>query len=133
MSGNLDFSSLSDDQLIVLIKQACNEAARRGTATNAAARNAVLTEAEKSQIANAAMEKELARQRAIEAERVAQEAANTIRRQFEQDKIKAEQQKVVQLWETKESISKRVQELLNPDENITFHVWSNSSKTDVRV
>ena len=79
----LDFSVLTDDQLIGLIRAALRECVARGGAVQAAARDATLDEAERAQVARAAADREAAKLRAQERERVAREAAEEVRRQHE--------------------------------------------------
>lgn len=76
---NLDLSSLSDDQVLGLIRAALQEAVRRHPAMEAAARSAVLDEAEKAKIQRDAADREASISRARERERVAAEAAAAVR------------------------------------------------------
>ena len=54
----MDFTPLTDDQLVELIRAACSEAVKRGAACAAAAQGAYLGEAEKAQIARDAAARE---------------------------------------------------------------------------
>lgn len=78
---DLDFSELSDDQLIGLVRAALQECARRNPAVANAARAATLDEAEKAKVYTAAADREAAKLRAAERERVAKEAAEAVQRQ----------------------------------------------------
>jgi hypothetical protein len=78
---HLDFSSVTDDQLVELIRAALVEAVRRGGAVEAAVRQAGLDEAEKARIAQAAAERESRRIREEEERRIAAEAAERVRRE----------------------------------------------------
>ena len=80
---NLDFSNLSDDQLVELVRQLAQECASRNPAVANASRSALLDEAEKARIRSEASEREAARLRAIERERIAKEAAEEVRRATE--------------------------------------------------
>jgi hypothetical protein len=81
--GDLDFSELSDDQLVGLVRAALQECVRRNPAVTAAVKAAVLDEAEKAKIAIEAGNREAARLRALERERVAKEAAEAVKKQAE--------------------------------------------------
>jgi hypothetical protein len=72
---NLDFSELTDDQVIGLIRAALQEAVRRHPALEAAAKAAVIEEGEKAKIIQAEIEKQASILRAKERERIAKEAA----------------------------------------------------------
>ncbi|MBN3262979.1 hypothetical protein [Pectobacterium brasiliense] len=71
---SLDFSDLTDDQLIELARACCEEAMRRNPAAQQAMRDMMLSEAEKARIAKNASELEIRSQRARERERIAKEA-----------------------------------------------------------
>ncbi len=76
---DLDFSALSDDQVVGLIRSACVEAVRRGTACESAARDAYLSAAERAQVAREAASVEADRLRHEEEQRVARDAAERVR------------------------------------------------------
>jgi hypothetical protein len=80
---SLDFSQLTDDQLVTLIREACQEAVSRNPAVATASRSAVLDESEKARIRTEASEREAARLRALERERLAKEAVEEVRRETE--------------------------------------------------
>jgi hypothetical protein len=82
MTG-LDFTALTDDQLIELIRAALAEAGARGQATVAAAQETWIDEAEKVKIAREAADREAAKFRALERERIAREAAEKVKRDHE--------------------------------------------------
>jgi hypothetical protein len=84
--SSLDFSSLTDDQLVELIRSALQEAVRRGSAVEAAVRSAGLDEAEKARIAKEAAEREARKLHEEEARRIADEAAAKVRRDAERAK-----------------------------------------------
>lgn len=75
----LDFSALSDDQLVELARACCIEAIRRNPATQEAMQDMMIGEAERARIARQAQEAEIAAVRARERERIAQEAARRVR------------------------------------------------------
>ncbi|MEW5425091.1 hypothetical protein [Amorphus sp. 3PC139-8] len=79
MEEELDFSDLSDDQVVDLVTALCAEAARRGAATDAAARASILDEAERIRIARDAMAEESGRLRYAERSRVAEAARAHVR------------------------------------------------------
>ena len=78
---NLDFSALTDDQLVGLLRAILQEAIRRSPAVVAAVRAASLDEQEKIQIAKESADREAAKIRASERERIAKEAAEAVRKQ----------------------------------------------------
>lgn len=102
---DLDFSQLTDDQLIALIRGACADAVRRGTAVAAAAQDAYLSEVDRARIAREAAEREADRLKREEAERVAREAAETVRRKAEQQKTAEAAAKEAQLWARRKGIA----------------------------
>lgn len=79
----LDFSALTDDQLLELLRAACQAAASRNPAVARAAEAIVLDEAERARIAAAASEHEAAALRAAERERIAKEAREKVRAEAE--------------------------------------------------
>lgn len=81
---DLDFTNVTDDQLIELVRQCCLEAARRGDSAVAEALKAtMLSEAERVRVARSASEAEIAALRAQERERIAQEARDKARAEHE--------------------------------------------------
>ncbi len=86
---SLDFSHLSDDQLISLIREALRECVARNPSVKAAAQSAFLDEQEKARIATAAAEAEAARLRALERERISKEATEKVRRATEDQRQEA--------------------------------------------
>jgi hypothetical protein len=77
----LDFSTLTDDQLVGLLRSVLRECVARGGAVQAAARSAGIDEAERAQIAKDAAEREAAKLRAKERERVAKDAAERVKQE----------------------------------------------------
>ncbi len=77
--SDLDFSTLTDDQLIILIRSALADAVRRGAAAAIAAQGVYLDAAEQARVAVAAAEREAQRIRHEEAERIARDAAEQVR------------------------------------------------------
>ena len=73
--SSLDFSALTDDQLVELVRECCREAVRRSPAAAAAIERMMLDEAEKVRVAEAATATEAAAARARERARIAIEAA----------------------------------------------------------
>lgn len=102
---NLDFSGLTDDQLVTLIRAACAEARTRGAATEAAARDVYLDEVERARIARAAELIEGERLRSEEAARVAREAADRIRREADQKKVQEVAEGEEKLWGRRKGIA----------------------------
>lgn len=128
----LDFSILSDDQLVELVRAACEEAIRRGEAVGFAARSAMLSEAEKARIMQSARDIELQRAKEKEARELAEKEAARVRFELEEQKRKENAEKTKELWEKKEAIIARAQELLAEvwDTADSLQVWN---KTDKRV
>lgn len=128
----LDFTILSDDQLVELISAACQEAIARGEAVGFAARSAMLSESEKARIAQAAREKEMRKAKEREALLLAEQEAARIRAELEEEKRREQAEKTQQLWEKKDEIIQRAQELLAEvlDSTESLQVWN---KTDKRI
>jgi len=80
---NLDFSALSDDQLLALLRATLQECVARNPAVEAAARAAVIDESERARIVASASAAEAAKLRAMERERIAKEAAARVRQEQE--------------------------------------------------
>lgn len=76
---NLDFTVLTDDQLLQLVKLCCQEAVSRSGSTGAAMHQILLDEAEKARITRDASETEIRAIRAQERERIAKEAIDKTR------------------------------------------------------
>lgn len=102
---DLDFSGLSNDQLIQLIRAACAEAVNRGAATAAAAQDAYLSEVERARVAQAATLLETERLRGEEAARVAREAADKLRRQAERQRVEDAAAAETKLWARRKGIA----------------------------
>lgn len=109
MSG-LDFSALTDDQLLTLIKAALAEAVSRHPAVGEAARAAMLDEHERLRILRGAGERETAALRAKERERLAREAAEQVRRQNEAEQAEIRRRRAAAVSE--EARAKTEQQIL---------------------
>jgi len=120
---NLDFSPLTDDQLIDLIRAACMEAAHRGMTTRMAAENAMLDEAEKARIAHEAAARAQAELAREEARRIAREAEEKVRTAAEAAQRKTEQEKVAKTWEYKDEVGAQVATILKPKRDCQLKVW----------
>lgn len=92
----LDFSALTDDQIVELVRLALQEVVRRGPIAEAAARAACLDEQERATIAAQAAAAERDKLLAEERRRVADEAAAAVRREAERT-AKAAPSKTAQL------------------------------------
>lgn len=88
----MDFSKLTNDQLVELVRSLCYEAVQRGQAVEQAVQAVMLSEAEKAQIAAQAAAREAQRLREAEAERIAREAAEKVRRETEAQRSQAEKE-----------------------------------------
>lgn len=124
----LDFSAISDDQLIDLIRAACAEAGQRSVECAAAARNAMLDEAERAKIAREAIERERLRSTREEAERIAREALAKEKAAKEAEEQKAKEKKIADTWAWKEEMGRRVSEILRPKNPQTLTVWNKGDK-----
>jgi len=107
----LDFSVLSDDQLLELLRGACSEASRRGTAVESAAYDVALSAAEKARIAREAAEREAQRLAAAEAARIAEEAAEAVRRKASVQQEAEALDDQTRMWRKKRGIAIAVREL----------------------
>jgi hypothetical protein len=133
----LDFSGLTDDQLIALIREALQEAASRTLACKTAAQTVLFDEAEKARIAQEAVAQEAERIRREEAERIAREAAEAARRRLEAEQSRAQADKQKAIWEEKDRIAERFQELLGLPYAVTLQVWTkgvySTTRKDKRI
>jgi hypothetical protein len=93
----MDFSILSDDQLLQLLKGAMAEAIKRGGAVRAAAEGEVLSSQERAAIEFAVAEKLRIEKEEAERKRVAKEAEARLR----QEDIKKEVEKTESTWSIK--------------------------------
>lgn len=118
----VDFSGLTDDQLVALFRELCQEAARRNPAVQAAMHEAGLDEAEKTRIYANAAEKEAERLRQEEAARVAAQAAEQVRRETEAARVAAETQRNQAKWAERDALSIRVTEIF--EQKVKISVWA---------
>ncbi|PHJ64954.1 hypothetical protein VF04_03985 [Nostoc linckia z7] len=81
LRGNMDFSILTDDQLLQLLKGAMAEAIKRGGAVRAAAQGEVLSSQERAAIEFAVAEKLRIEKQEEERKRIAKEAEAQLRQQ----------------------------------------------------
>lgn len=112
----LDFSILTDDQLVSLIRLACQEAGRRSALCQAAAEAAMLDEAERARIAREAAAKEASRIRAEQAARVAESAARAVR-------VETEGKQIAELWAFKDEMGSRISAILRPKRAVLLKIW----------
>lgn len=104
----LDFSALTDDQLIALIASAAQEAIARGYATEAAAREVMLSAKERADIASAARDEEAERLRREEARRIADEAAAKVRSQATAKLVDSATEKERAVWARRKGIAQAI-------------------------
>lgn len=130
----MDFSKLTDDQLVELVRNLCFEAAQRGWAVQQAAQAAMLSEAEKARIAAAAAAREAERLREAEAQRIADEAAAKVRREVEAARNQAETETRRQKEQRRAALAEAVYEIVGK-KHCTISVWSprDQPHTDRRV
>lgn len=125
----LDFSVLTDDQLIELIRAALEEAVRRGDVTRAAAQSVMLDEAERARIAGEAARAEAERIRRDEERRIAEEAAERVRQDLlarQRAEAKAKQDR---LWTLKSYLGRMVTSTLGSKWALT--VWERDGERRV--
>ena len=127
----LDFSLLSDDQLIDLIRAACIEATRRNL--EAIAKNVMLDEADKAKLAREAFEREKLKIEREEAERVIREAAEKARAATESAARKAEEQRIAETWQYKDKVGVEVSAILKPTRNCELRVWAKGADKRIYV
>lgn len=124
----LDFSGLTDDQLVSLIRAALQEAAHRTLACKVAAEAVVFDEAAKARIAQEAAVREVERLKREEAERIAREAAEKLRLEKEAAEKAAQQKKIDSIWQGKDEMCRRVHELLHSHTDYLVTVWNKKDK-----
>lgn len=77
----LDFSGITDDQLVELVRACCKEALQRNPGISQAVHDVLIDEREKARIIQTATEAEIAAMRAKERQRIAEEAVRRVREQ----------------------------------------------------
>lgn len=135
--GDLDFSQLTDDQLVTLIRAALQECVARNPAVQAAAQSACLDETEKARIAAAAAQAEAAKLRAQERERIAKEAAEKVRREAPRGPSETERKaaNAARLWELKRAGAAECVRVLRKFDHEHFHVcvWNREGEKRVYI
>jgi len=86
--GNLDFSELTNDQIMELVIELMKEAARRHPDFGDAVRQAAISEAERAIVARSATDAETAALRALERSRIAQAAREKARLEHQEQSAK---------------------------------------------
>lgn len=125
----IDFTPLTDDQLVELVRAACAECGVRGMAVQEAARAAMLSEHEKAQIRADATAREAQRIREEEAARVAQAAADELRRKAD-EKARAERKAQEELrWKRNGLLARMVRATLGRGWVLT--VWQKDGELRV--
>ena len=109
----IDFSALSDDQLVHLIRSACQEAATRGDACAAAAKDAILDEAEKARIAREAAEATAAKLKAEEEARIRADAEAQVRAQAALKTTDEETKKQERRWALRKGLALAVERVFS--------------------
>lgn len=129
----MDFSKLTDDQLVELVRSLCFEAAQRGWAVQQAAQAAMLSEAEKARIAADAAVRESERLREAEAKRIAEEAAAKVRREAEAARSQAEAANRRRTEQRRAALAEAVYAVLG--KHCTISSWSprDNSSIDRRI
>lgn len=129
----LDFSDLTDDQLMQLIRAACAEAVNRGAACAQAAHGVYLDAVEQARVAHAAAEREADRLRQAEVERIARETSERMRRDAEGKKINDAASAEAKLWARRKGIAAALEAADYPVAGDTLTVWLSGSTQEKRV
>lgn len=124
----LDFTALTDDQLIALIASAAQEAIARGYATEAAAREVMLSAKERADIASAARDAEAERLRREEAQRVAADAAAKVRNQATAKLVDTAAEKERAVWARRKGIAQALHALGWDVDGDSIVVWLSQTK-----
>lgn len=129
----MDFSRLTNDQLVELVRALCYEAAQRGWATQQAAQAAMLSEAEKARIAADAAAREAERLHEAEKARIAADAAARVRREAEAAMSQAEAARRLTRDQRRAALAEAVYEVVGAD--YLVNLWSPKDRpgTDRRV
>lgn len=127
----LDFTPLDDNQLIDLIRSACQEAASRNIA--AVAQSVMLDEAERARIVREATAREQARQAQEEASRLAKQAAERVKAEAEKAERDKHAAKVAETWEYKEEMGAKISAIIKPTREATLKVWANGADKRIYI
>lgn len=125
---DLDFSALTDEQLVELITAACRAAVDRGAATEAAARDAFLSARERAAVAGAAASREAERLRQEEARKVAEEAAARVRSQASQAAVADVAAKERNIWARRKGIAQAIEAAGWSVKGDSIVVWLSAAK-----
>lgn len=123
----IDFSDLSDDQLVTLIRAACLEAVKRGAGVAGAARDAYVTEAERARVIHEVSAHEAERLRRMEEERIAREAAEKLRQASDRAKATEAAAKEADLWARRRGIALAFEESSYDPSGDQVVVWRSPS------
>ena len=130
MPSILDFSALSDDQLVELVREALAECVLRGSAVEAAVRQAGLDEAQKARVAAAAARREAERLKAEEERRIATEAAEKVRREAAEKVAEAKRDAAARL----RGIAQEARSLFGSDQaEFTVSCWEKSGDRRIYI
>lgn len=135
---DLDFTPLSDDQLVALIRAACAEAVKRGNACGSAARDAYMDEAERARIAVEAADREAERIRQEAASRVAREAAERVRRESDAKVAEDQAAKDARAWARRKGACEAVEHLIGEvcgfdTKKLNIVAWRKPGSTERRI
>ena len=142
---NLDFTSLTPQQLVDVMRAAHAELHHRDEATAATVGSVLLDQADKSRIAQDAAERETAKLRALERERIARDAAEEVRRRHEaevaeseqarrEQKLREEMERAEQNQERGKAVIRQAAELCGTDPRRTYvAVWENGERQRVYI
>jgi len=123
----LDFTILTDEQLLQLLEGCMRETLNRGTEMTAAAREIMLSEKEKAEIAAQATQRAKERLMREEAERIAREAEQREWEKARAAEEAAQQEKVKNAWLKEKALGEELSALLGIDD-LYVTVWDNKDK-----
>jgi hypothetical protein len=126
----LDFSGLTDDQLIALIRGALQEAATRTPECQMATQAAVFDEAEAARIKREAALEEAVRVREEAAQRIAKEAAAEERRRLEAETHEAKRQERQEQHRQQDILRSRCRLLVTASYGLRVKVWMAGADED---
>jgi hypothetical protein len=121
----MDYSQLTDEQLLQLLEGVLRETVKRGDIVTAAAREVMLTEKEKTDIKAAAAQQAKSDIYREESRRLAQEERDRLIQQQRRAAEKDEADKQARLWQAKKEQSARMIALLKGE--IWVNVWKSRS------
>lgn len=126
----MDFTQLTDEQLLTLLQEAMRESLARGSAVADAARQVLLSEKEAAEVASAASERTRERLRMEELHRVAKAAETKTRAEAETKLRQAEKDKIAKQWIAQKAQAQLIVDALGDayPEGTTVNIWNGTDK-----